>query len=85
MISEEISSLEDKKAINSIVLDDISLNFKKGKVTAIVGESGSGKSTIVQLLLRYYDPTEGAIYINDTNLKEINVKDYRTRIGFVGQ
>ena len=51
------------------VLDDVSVSFNKGKVTAIVGESGSGKSTIVQLLMRYYDPTEGSISVNDTNLK----------------
>lgn len=54
-------------------------------MTAIVGESGSGKSTIVQLLMRYYDPTSGSIQVNGVDMPLINVKDYRSRVGYVGQ
>jgi ATP-binding cassette subfamily B (MDR/TAP) protein 1 len=67
------------------VLRDVSISFKEGKVSALVGESGCGKSTIIQLLLRYYDVTEGSISVNGTNLTEVNMNNYRRKIGFVGQ
>lgn len=51
------------------VIKNVSISFKEGKVSAMVGESGCGKSTIIQLLLRYYDVKEGTITINDTNIK----------------
>ncbi len=63
----------------------MSLSFQKGKITAIVGESGSGKSTIVQLLMRYYDPINGKILINGIDLKDVDVKGLRKKIGYVGQ
>ncbi len=59
--------------------------IKKGKVTAIVGESGSGKSTIIQLLMRYYDPTEGNIFVNGLKMQDIDIKSFRQRVGYVGQ
>jgi ATP-binding cassette subfamily B (MDR/TAP) protein 1 len=55
-----------------------------GKTTAIVGPSGSGKSTVVQLLERFYDPLEGAVFIDDNDLKTINLREYRKQIGYVG-
>lgn len=55
------------------------------KVNAIVGESGSGKSTIVQLLMRYYDCTSGSIKINNKNIRNININNFRRKVGFVGQ
>lgn len=65
-----------------------SLNFelKKGQVYAFVGESGCGKSTILKLIERLYDPTEGDIIINDGySLKDLNVKWWRSQIGIVSQ
>jgi ABC-type multidrug transport system fused ATPase/permease subunit len=55
-----------------------SVNFKiaQGKTTAIVGASGSGKSTVVKLLERYYDPTEGTIEVQGQCLKDINLQSY---------
>ena len=50
------------------VLKNVSINFEKNKITALVGESGSGKSTIVQLMMRFYDPSNGKISINGTSL-----------------
>lgn len=67
------------------MLDNVSLSLKKGKVSAFVGESGSGKSTIIQLLMRYYDPTSGGIYVNDLKMQDIDIKSFRRKIGFVGQ
>ena len=54
-------------------------------MTAIVGESGSGKSTVIQLLMRYYDPTEGNIFVNGLKMEDIDIKNFRKRVGYVGQ
>lgn len=54
-------------------------------MTALVGESGCGKSTIIQLLMRFYDPTAGSVSINGYDLKELDLQNYRQKIGFVGQ
>lgn len=70
----------------NLVLQDINIKFLKNKVNALVGESGSGKSTISQLLMRYYDPVNGQIVINDdTPLTEVNINNLRRKIGYVGQ
>lgn len=63
----------------------MTINFEQGKVTALVGPSGSGKSTIVQLIERFYDPSEGSILIDSQNLKDVNLKDFRSKVGYVGQ
>lgn len=67
------------------VLKNISLYIPKGKITAIVGASGSGKTTLMKLLLGYYQPIEGDILIDDTNLKVINLKEWRRKCGVVMQ
>jgi len=56
-----------------------------GKTTAIVGPSGAGKSSIAQLIERFYDPFEGAITIDEINLKSIDLKNLRQQIGYVSQ
>ncbi len=67
------------------VLQDIDFEVKNGEVLAMVGPSGAGKTTLVNLLLRFYDPTEGKIKINGTDLKKISVRSLRSRIGVVSQ
>mmetsp|Transcript_50155 Transcript_50155/g.68522 ORF Transcript_50155/g.68522 Transcript_50155/m.68522 type:complete len:586 (-) Transcript_50155:1434-3191(-) len=67
------------------VLDNFSAEFEMGKTTAIVGPSGSGKSTIVQLIERFYDPSEGAIIIDGNDLRNINLKNFRRQVGYVNQ
>ena len=67
------------------VLSDFSCKFEVGKTTAIVGPSGSGKSTIVQLLERFYDPNNGEVLIDGVNIKELQLREYRQRVGYVGQ
>jgi len=52
---------------------------------AIVGPSGSGKSTIAKLIERFYDPTSGLVTVDGTDLKGINLRQYRNKIGYVGQ
>ena len=58
--------------------------FEAGKTTALVGASGSGKSTIVQMIERFYDPQEGSVEIDGINIKELNLRDLRGQIGYVG-
>ena len=67
------------------VLKQVSIIFSEGKVNALVGESGCGKSTIVQLLLRFYDCVSGRILINGDNITDMNLNNYKRKIGFVGQ
>ncbi|TGZ80675.1 multidrug resistance protein 1 [Ascodesmis nigricans] len=67
------------------VLHSISLSIPANKHTAIVGLSGSGKSTIAALLLRLYDPDEGAIYLDGQNFTDLNLRYLRGNIGLVQQ
>lgn len=67
------------------ILRNTNMVFKKGETTAIVGESGCGKSTIVSLLYRLWDITDGEILINNINIKDINLKSLRKSIHIVNQ
>jgi len=62
------------------VLDDVSLRLPAGAVIAIVGENGAGKSTLVKLLAKMYEPTSGAIFIDDTPLTRLSATEWRTRL-----
>lgn len=68
-----------------MVLKNIRLRIPKGKVTAIVGSSGSGKTTMLRLLLNYYQPTEGAIRVGDVNIAVIQNRLWREKCGAVLQ
>lgn len=67
------------------VLKNLNMIFKKGETTAIVGESGCGKSTIVSLLYRLWDVTDGEILIDGVDIKDINLKSLRKNIHIVNQ
>jgi len=67
------------------VLKDINFTIPQGKTYALVGESGSGKSTISDLLPRFYDVNQGAIFYDDVNIKDASIKDLRNHIGIVSQ
>jgi len=69
----------------SLALNKLSLHIKSGSVVALVGHSGCGKSTIVSMLERLYDPDEGSITFGGTDLKNINLKAHRSKIGLVTQ
>jgi ATP-binding cassette, subfamily B, bacterial MsbA len=66
-------------------LRDVSFSIPRGKTTAVVGQSGSGKSTIVALLLRFYDPQHGVISVDGEPLPDFDLSSYRQRVGVVSQ
>ena len=66
-------------------LKNINFSIKKGETIAILGKTGSGKSTIVNLVSRLYDVTEGVINVDNTPIKDFNLNDLRNGIGFVPQ
>ncbi len=70
---------------NPFVLHDFSLTIPAGKTIALVGPSGVGKTTISNLLLRFYDVNQGAIKINNTDIRSYTVKSLRNNIGIVQQ
>lgn len=67
------------------VLTDINLDIPRGSTVALVGSSGSGKSTMVDLVMRFYDCTKGEIRIDGTPLKQLRLADLRQHIGVVAQ
>ncbi|PKH52628.1 ABC transporter [Tenacibaculum sp. Bg11-29] len=70
---------------NITALNKINLVIKKGETLAILGKTGSGKSTIINLISRLYDASEGAVLIDGKNIKDCNLYDVRSQIGFVPQ
>lgn len=71
---------EDKKIINGL-----SISFEQGKKYALVGESGSGKSTILKLIMGYYDNYEGSICFDSEELKNISFKSLRDKVTYITQ
>jgi len=67
------------------VLDDLTIDFEPGKITALVGPSGVGKSTVMSLLLRLFDPDEGAVRIDGHDIRNIKLHSLRKAIAYVGQ
>ena len=67
------------------IIENISFEVPNGKKVALVGPTGAGKSTISRLLFRFYDPKEGAVYVNNQNIKDISQQSLRKIIGVVPQ
>lgn len=67
------------------ILHDISFTVEAGKTLGIMGATGAGKTSIVQLLQRMYDATDGNIYLDDVNIKELSLEQLRTSISYVMQ
>ncbi len=68
-----------------IVLNNINLSFKKNKKIALVGPSGSGKSTLLGLVIRLFDNQKGNIFINNQEIKDLNLKNLRNKFSLVTQ
>jgi len=67
------------------VLNNVSLNLRMGEIVGIVGESGAGKSTILNLLLRFFDISSGEILYNNISIKDINTKSLKENVSMVSQ
>lgn len=67
------------------VLSGIDLDIRPGETIALVGRSGSGKTTFCNLVARFYDPTEGAVLLDGTDLRKLRVEEYRRLLGIVEQ
>ena len=67
------------------ILDGLNLTIPSGKSVALVGPSGCGKSTCIQLIQRFYDPLNGSILLDGTEIQTLNVRSLRENIGIVGQ
>ena len=70
---------------NYDVITDITFTAYPGKTTALIGSTGSGKSTVINLIPRFFDVTDGKILVNGVNIKDVTMHDLREKIGFVPQ
>ncbi len=69
----------------SPILKDFGLEVKKGEIVALVGASGAGKSTVLSLIMRFSDPTAGAILVDDVNLRDSTLESLRSQVALVTQ
>lgn len=67
------------------VLRDVSFSVSPGEKVGVIGRVGSGKSTIAKLMLKLYEPTDGAIFADDTDIRQIDPADLRANIGYISQ
>lgn len=67
------------------VLNDVSLSVAPGEVVAVVGATGAGKSSMVNLILRFYDPREGSVLVGGVDVRRLRFKDFRSRMSVVPQ
>lgn len=89
-LNEKVESLEAKHmnfgyTPGQRIIDDFSLDVYKGHKIALVGPTGCGKTTIINLLMRFYDPQEGGFYFNGIDSKQIKKRSLRSHIGMVLQ
>ncbi|AJQ96294.1 ABC transporter transmembrane domain-containing protein [Gynuella sunshinyii] len=66
-------------------LHELTLNIKAGETVALVGPSGAGKSTLFEILLRFYDPQQGQVLLNDVDIRELNLQQLRQEMALVPQ
>jgi subfamily B ATP-binding cassette protein MsbA len=68
-----------------LILDQLNFELKKGEMLALAGPSGGGKSTTADLLVRFFDPAEGGVFLDGTDIRELKIADYRSLFGMVSQ
>ncbi|SHH84830.1 ATP-binding cassette, subfamily B [Sporobacter termitidis DSM 10068] len=88
-LADKISTIEFRNVSISFggveILKNLSLKINRGEKVAIVGDNGSGKTSIINLLLRLYEPTEGEILMDGVPVTEYNIEDYRRKFSVVSQ
>lgn len=70
---------------DKIILKNLNFKIKKGEKIAIVGVNGAGKTTLTKLILRFYDGTEGEIFIGNNNIKNLELNSYYSKVGYLSQ
>ena len=92
--NNELKNFENSIVFNKVnfsyvegftVLNNVSVEINKGQTVAIVGSTGSGKSTMIKLILRLYDVTDGDIKFDHINIKDLDLKSLRNNIALVSQ
>ncbi len=73
------------QAAGKVVLKDISLHVRRGETFAIIGSTGAGKTSLVSLIPRFYDATEGHVFVDGKNVRDYAQRDLRAKIGYVMQ
>ena len=81
----EDDGVQPGSAVGRAVLEHIELSIEPRTMVALVGPSGAGKTTLAQLLMRFYDPTEGRILVGEHELKALDVRHFRRHVGLVPQ
>ncbi len=81
LVLDEVVFAYDKERI----LDKVSFDIKKNEAIAIVGESGSGKTTLLNVLAGLIKPTEGYVAVDDSKMKELDIRTFQKRIGYITQ
>lgn len=89
VLSEDITHIEFRdvrlRYEEKYILDGLHVEIKKGQNIALVGDSGGGKSTFINMLLRFYDPSQGEVLVNDINIKELTQDSLKHHIALVTQ
>ena len=85
MVEMKNVSFRYPETVGRPVLKDINLEIKKGEIFAVIGATGCGKTSLVALIPRFYDATEGEVYVDGINVKEYKLSDLRGKIGYVMQ
>lgn len=83
--SIDIVSVDFGYEPQNLVLNNVTLSIENGKTTALVGATGAGKSTLIDLIPRFYDPTEGSVLIDGVDVREFDINSLRRRIAVVSQ
>ncbi len=83
--SIEFKNVSFEYTENKPVIKNLSFKWELGKTIAIVGETGSGKTTVSKLIMRFYEPTSGEIFLGNSNIKDIDINDYRKLFAVVTQ